>query len=265
MLHQFKTALKEALASDRDTRWMMRARSAKQRFPVARWIADLDKLQSKRPRRHGGRSASPRGRSRLLRSVVSETDSLMSGFDRPSSAHSRDSQSTTPSGRDSSIRSMTPDPVRMPIASPGTPGRTLSLGRRAGPSHAPALGPSINIVASSPMSPHQRSDTWETLNTVAEGDKPEEGSGEWFLTAAEVNDMRCGINRDRMSSDRTPHRELLARALTGRRTPSPRFLSPRPRLESAYSSQNLRHPGHPLWKLIACQHHHFSRRRTTAH
>jgi hypothetical protein len=110
----------------------------------------FDKLQSKAPRRHGGRSASPRGQSRLLRSVVSKTDSLIGGFDRPSSAHSRDSRSTTPSGRDSGIRSMTPDPVRMPIASPGTPGRTLSLGRRAGPG-APASGPSINIVASSPM------------------------------------------------------------------------------------------------------------------
>src|SRR5271156_6439038 len=153
MLHQFKTALKEALASDSDTRRMMRARSAKQRFPVAQWIADLDKLQSKAikihqkeaPRRHGDRSASPRGRNRHRRSVVSETDSLMSGFDRPSSAHSQDSRSTTPRG-DSSIRSTTPEPVRAPIASAGTPGRTLSLGRRAGPGHAPALGPSINIV-----------------------------------------------------------------------------------------------------------------------
>jgi alpha-1,3-glucan synthase len=164
MLHQFKTALKEALASDRDTRRMMRARSAKQRFPVAQWIADLDKLQSKAieihqreaPRRHGDRSASPRGRSRLHRPVVPETDSFTGGFDRPSPAHSR---STTPRGRDSSIRSTTPDPVRAPISSPGTPGRTLSLGRRAGPGHAPALGPSINIVASTPMSPRQRSDT----------------------------------------------------------------------------------------------------------
>jgi alpha-1,3-glucan synthase len=256
MLHQFKTALKEALASDNDTRRMMRARSAKQRFPVAQWIADLDKLQSKAitihqkeaPRRHGGRSASPRGRNRLRRLAVSETDSLMSGFDRPSSStHSPDSQSTTPRGRDSSsIRSTTPDPVRTPITSPGTLGRTLSLGRRAGPGHAPALGPSINIVASTPMSPHQRSDTWETLDTVTEGDEPEEeGSDEWFLTAAEVDDMRRGLDRDRMSSDRSPHRELLARALTGRRTPSPRFLSPRSRSESAYSSPESTPPGSP--------------------
>src|SRR5271156_5210 len=241
MLHQFKTALREALASDRDTRRMMRARSAKQRFPVAQWIADLDKLQSKAieihqkeaPRRHGDRSASPRGRTRLRRSVVSETDSPMSGFDR-------DSRSTTP--RDSSIRSTTPDPARTPITSPGTPGRTLSLGRRAGPGHT---RPSINIVASTPMSPHQRSDTWETLDTVAEGDEPEEGSDEWFLTAAEVDDMRRGIDRDRMSSDRSPHRELLARALTGRRTSSPRFLSPRSRPESAYSSPESTPPGSP--------------------
>jgi hypothetical protein len=45
---------------------------------------------------------------------------------------------------------------------------------------------------------------------VAEGDKPEEGSDEWLLTATEVDDMRRGINRDRMSSDRSPHRGVIS-------------------------------------------------------
>lgn len=46
MLHQFKGSIKEALASKTDTRKMMRARSAKQRFPVAAWVEQLENLQS---------------------------------------------------------------------------------------------------------------------------------------------------------------------------------------------------------------------------
>src|SRR5271163_2737976 len=43
---QFEHACREALSSDRPTRELMRAKSAKQRFPVAEWIKKLDKLQS---------------------------------------------------------------------------------------------------------------------------------------------------------------------------------------------------------------------------
>ena len=46
LLHQFKQAIDAALASKEDTRAMMRARSAKQRFPVAQWVEDLEILQS---------------------------------------------------------------------------------------------------------------------------------------------------------------------------------------------------------------------------
>ncbi|KAF1817463.1 putative alpha-1,3-glucan synthase [Eremomyces bilateralis CBS 781.70] len=46
LIKQFKTAINEALASSQETRSMMRARSAKQRFPVAQWVEDLSKLQS---------------------------------------------------------------------------------------------------------------------------------------------------------------------------------------------------------------------------
>ncbi|KAH8602698.1 cell wall alpha-1,3-glucan synthase mok13 [Bisporella sp. PMI_857] len=46
LVHQFKSAIHDALASSEKTRSMMRARSAKQRFPVAQWVEDLDTLQS---------------------------------------------------------------------------------------------------------------------------------------------------------------------------------------------------------------------------
>ncbi|KAJ9616593.1 Cell wall alpha-1,3-glucan synthase ags1 [Cladophialophora chaetospira] len=43
---QFKSAIEDALESKHEVRAMMRARSAKQRFPVAQWVQDLEKLQS---------------------------------------------------------------------------------------------------------------------------------------------------------------------------------------------------------------------------
>lgn len=45
LLHQFKNAIVTALKSDTETRAMMRARAAKQRFPVAEWLERLEKLQ----------------------------------------------------------------------------------------------------------------------------------------------------------------------------------------------------------------------------
>ncbi|KAG9248333.1 hypothetical protein BJ878DRAFT_564182 [Calycina marina] len=46
LMRQFKSAIHDALGSSEKTRAMMRARSAKQRFPVAQWVEDLDILQS---------------------------------------------------------------------------------------------------------------------------------------------------------------------------------------------------------------------------
>lgn len=52
LLKQFKLAIDSALSSKPETRAMMRARSAKQRFPVAQWIEDLEILQSTAIRVH---------------------------------------------------------------------------------------------------------------------------------------------------------------------------------------------------------------------
>jgi len=45
LITQFEHACREALSSDRATRELLRAKSAKQRFPVVEWIRKLDKLQ----------------------------------------------------------------------------------------------------------------------------------------------------------------------------------------------------------------------------
>lgn len=54
LIHQFKQAIRSALASDQATRAEMRARAMVQRFPVQQWVEDLDKLQanSMRVNRH---------------------------------------------------------------------------------------------------------------------------------------------------------------------------------------------------------------------
>jgi alpha-1,3-glucan synthase len=52
LLKQFKMAIDSALSSKFEVRAMMRARSAKQRFPVAQWVEDLEILQSTSIRVH---------------------------------------------------------------------------------------------------------------------------------------------------------------------------------------------------------------------
>lgn len=53
LLHQFRGAIVSALDSKQKTRVQMRAWSSKQRFPVAQWLEDLEKLQSEAIRLHG--------------------------------------------------------------------------------------------------------------------------------------------------------------------------------------------------------------------
>lgn len=51
-IRQFKTAITDALASSTETRATMRARSAKQRFPVAQWKQDIELLHNASIRTH---------------------------------------------------------------------------------------------------------------------------------------------------------------------------------------------------------------------
>ncbi|KAK3367350.1 putative cell wall alpha-1, 3-glucan synthase [Lasiosphaeria ovina] len=52
LLHQFREAIVSALETKQKSRAKMRAWSAKQRFPVAQWVEDLDKLQTEAIRLH---------------------------------------------------------------------------------------------------------------------------------------------------------------------------------------------------------------------
>ncbi|KAF2661570.1 glycosyltransferase family 5 protein [Lophiostoma macrostomum CBS 122681] len=66
LLHQFKNAIVSALECKPDTRALMRAWSAKQRFPVAQWISLLEKLQSTSIKLH----YKPKSRPRTLMQSV---------------------------------------------------------------------------------------------------------------------------------------------------------------------------------------------------
>ncbi|KLJ13241.1 alpha-1,3-glucan synthase [Blastomyces silverae] len=61
LLNQFKLAIDSALNSKLEVRAMMRARSAKQRFPVAQWVEDLEILQTTAIRINNKESAKSTG------------------------------------------------------------------------------------------------------------------------------------------------------------------------------------------------------------
>jgi alpha-1,3-glucan synthase len=139
--HQFKLAIMEALSSKPETRALMRARSAKQRFPVAQWVEDLEILQSSAIRIHdmveGGRPTSgwhtPGGYGAVtpsgLRTPTMMTHSRSSSY----SLHSltarlkglgqgRDQKDSPPSDR----------------AAQSGLSRSMSLGSHRGPGHVEA-------------------------------------------------------------------------------------------------------------------------------
>lgn len=80
LLHQFKMAIEGALACKQETRAIMRARSAKQRFPVAQWVEDLEILQSTAIRIH--RKEATRSHTRPATPVASSLNTP--GLDSPS-------------------------------------------------------------------------------------------------------------------------------------------------------------------------------------
>jgi alpha-1,3-glucan synthase len=114
LIHQFKTACKEALSSKPEVRAKMRARSAKQRFPVVRWVEDLETLQSTAIKIHQkvntgaldpSRPSTPRGFA-------------PSGFLTPGNGSSG---AGTPSGTLTPIRPPPPEPGLGLISRPGSP------------------------------------------------------------------------------------------------------------------------------------------------
>ncbi|KAJ5766305.1 uncharacterized protein N7511_003921 [Penicillium nucicola] len=116
---QFKLAIESAIGSKQKDRAMMRASSAKQRFPVARWVEDLDHLQAQSIRMHEQENDPSRKKRSSAR--YSRNFSQMSFFS---------GQTSTPN-----LDEMNPLPRTPPQIPDEGLQRTLSLGVRAGPGH----------------------------------------------------------------------------------------------------------------------------------
>jgi alpha-1,3-glucan synthase len=124
-IRQFKTAITDALASSTETRATMRARSAKQRFPVAQWKQDIELLHTASIRTH-------------QRTIEKKKSGLTSGATTPGWATpSLPGWMTPRDGTGSHGGSGTPV-ASQPNTRPASPTREhskLSLGIRSGPGH----------------------------------------------------------------------------------------------------------------------------------
>ena len=138
LLHQFKGAIEGALESSNETRALLRARSARQRFPVAQWVEDLETLQSTAIRKH--EKYANKGKHNLL--------SVVSGKNTPSGHRSRASsavRSRANSAHRVSAASAAPSTAQSRASSPPPPATTPEaalqtlqrMGSRNGPGHAP--------------------------------------------------------------------------------------------------------------------------------
>lgn len=160
LLQQFKLAIESALNSKQAVRAKMRARSAKQRFPVAQWVEDLEVLQSSAIRLHnkqaksgGSHSYSNSGYntpSGMMTPPIGPSGTMTpTGAMTPPLAHSRDSSYSNipnlntlgPQARNTIVysRDTSPNPTRSEdnTTKPKSGlSRQLSLGVRSGPGHA---------------------------------------------------------------------------------------------------------------------------------
>lgn len=91
LLKQFKLAIDSALNSKPEVRAMMRARSAKQRFPVAQWVEDLEILQSTSIRVHQKERAKAQNQS-----TAAGAYNAIYGMMTPHGPSSRSGASTPP-------------------------------------------------------------------------------------------------------------------------------------------------------------------------
>lgn len=131
MMHQFKAAIEDALSSAHDVRADMRARSAKQRFPVAQWVEDLEILQSASIRIH-------EKERRSSKVVQRQSGAGLEVLIPPSRNVSQERLSMYEAEDEDTIGPLPTQGESGSSAASGGLNRTLSLGTRAGPGHRPS-------------------------------------------------------------------------------------------------------------------------------
>lgn len=252
LLHQFKLAIESALNSKPETRAMMRARSAKQRFPVAQWVEDLEILQSTAIRIHNKEVA--KGHGQAFTPSGSNTPSGMmtppiggpgmatpTGMQTPPLGHSRDASFSNlrhstlgPQQRNTIVYSRDPSPGGDEKPKSGL-SRQLSLGVRSGPGHTERRGRRrVRKNNNNPNIPE--ADEVGVAVTDVEDDSDDEmthsyyGDDEYTMTPEQVEASR------RM--DMGQHGSSLAPLKHD-------FLSPSSPRQASYGSGTLKPPGSP--------------------
>ncbi|PYH45918.1 alpha-1,3-glucan synthase [Aspergillus saccharolyticus JOP 1030-1] len=155
LLDQFKQAIDAALDSKPAVRAQMRARSAKQRFPVAQWVEDLEILQTTAIRIHKkAAKGNASGRSSTLSGLTWHESSGLNQPLHAASGLSSGLQTPLSPSRNSSYTNL--NRLSEFIAKPESGERVvsglqrkLSLGVRSGPGHQPrarrAEGPTDDL------------------------------------------------------------------------------------------------------------------------
>ncbi|KAJ6018178.1 hypothetical protein N7451_001557 [Penicillium sp. IBT 35674x] len=192
LLVQFKLAIDAALSSKTATRAMMRARSAKQRFPVAQWVEDLEILQSTAIQVHnkestkGPLSRLQTPRDSTIRSPSGELSPLPSPGMHSAFPHSRDSSYSSfnqvtdlgPPSRNIYSRDAGPETEKPKSGL----SRSLSLGVRSGPGHR---GNRRNGQSS-----EDSTETDSEIDAIAEESGDDDSNEEYTLTAAQLEESR---------------------------------------------------------------------------
>jgi alpha-1,3-glucan synthase len=130
-MHQFKMAIAGALKSDYNTRATMRARSAKQRFPVAQWKEDLEILQTASIKIHKKRMQYVNGKHTGVSSGKTSgwATPNLPGWMTPRSGVDTPRGTGTPVASRPNTRPSSPTHEQVPA------NFQLSLGMRLGPGH----------------------------------------------------------------------------------------------------------------------------------
>jgi alpha-1,3-glucan synthase len=204
MLHQFKAAIKEALDSKPNIRREMRARSAKQRFPVAQWVQSLERLQSQaiaiHEKEHKGRRSKSGSSIRPMSSysTLSLPYDLASGAPSPSNSPPR-SRRVSAAGPflvpgENQSHNRTPSPMRRVEPPPPTSGlgRSLSLGVRNGPGSVRGRGRRAGAAAGEnrPVSTIQEYDDEES------SENDDQSINEFYISVEEAEFARTRVIMD---------------------------------------------------------------------
>lgn len=246
LLVQFKLAIDAALSSKTETRAIMRARSAKQRFPVAQWVEDLEILQSASIDAHNRGVLKGHGQNRTQPSSGTSTPGgngrgpnvMLSPLPSPGM------HSGFPHSRDSSYSSFNQvsdlgSPKRAVFPPAETPGetekpksglsRSLSLGVRVGPGHGSRRGRRDPSGTESHESGN--SSDHEAIAEESSDEQSVYGDDEYTLTSAQAEEGRQA------------HYATRERPMSAYRRP-PSQDSSQPRIASGYMSP-LASPGTP--------------------